>query len=37
MPDDVVVVDELPMTATGKIRKATLRERFWNHLAESEA
>ncbi len=28
LPDDVVVVDELPHTATGKVRKATLRERF---------
>ncbi len=35
MPDDVVVLDELPMTATGKIRKATLREQLWNHLVES--
>jgi len=28
MPDDVVFVDELPHTATGKVRKATLREQF---------
>jgi fatty-acyl-CoA synthase len=28
MPDDVVFVDEIPHTATGKIQKATLRERF---------
>jgi 3-(methylthio)propionyl---CoA ligase len=28
MPDDVVFVDELPHTATGKISKRTLRERF---------
>lgn len=27
-PDDVVFVDELPHTATGKIRKTTLREQF---------
>ncbi len=27
-PDDVVFVDELPHTATGKVRKATLREQF---------
>jgi acyl-CoA synthetase (AMP-forming)/AMP-acid ligase II len=32
MPDDVIVVDELPMTATGKISKLTLRERFRDHL-----
>ncbi len=28
LPDDVVVVDEIPHTATGKIQKTTLRERF---------
>jgi fatty-acyl-CoA synthase len=28
LPDDVVFVDELPHTATGKIQKMTLRERF---------
>ncbi|MEM7353586.1 MAG: 3-(methylthio)propionyl-CoA ligase [Acidobacteriota bacterium] len=28
MPDDVVFVEELPHTATGKISKLTLRERF---------
>ncbi len=28
MPDDVVLVDEIPHTATGKIQKTTLRERF---------
>jgi len=28
MPDDVVFVDELPHTATGKISKRTLRDRF---------
>ena len=28
LPDDVVFVDELPHTATGKIRKSALRERF---------
>ena len=27
-PDDVVFVDELPHTATGKLSKRTLRERF---------
>ena len=32
MPDDVIVIDEMPMTATGKIRKLTLREKYWNHL-----
>ena len=28
MPDDVVFVDEIPHTATGKIQKIALRERF---------
>jgi acyl-CoA synthetase (AMP-forming)/AMP-acid ligase II len=28
LPDDVVFVLELPHTATGKIRKTALRERF---------
>jgi fatty-acyl-CoA synthase len=28
MPDDVVFVDELPHTATGKLLKTELRRRF---------
>ncbi len=32
IPDDVVFVEELPMTATGKISKLMLRERFRDHL-----
>lgn len=36
-PDDVVVVDELPLTATGKVDKKVLRERFRNHLLEHAA
>lgn len=31
MPDDVVFVDELPHTATGKISKMTLRQRYKNY------
>ena len=31
LPDDVVTVDEIPHTATGKILKAALRERFADH------
>ncbi len=35
VPDDVVFVDELPHTATGKLMKTALRERFANHLAQA--
>jgi fatty-acyl-CoA synthase len=31
LPDDVVVLDELPHTATGKVMKIRLREMFRNH------
>ncbi|MGH8223745.1 MAG: AMP-binding enzyme, partial [Woeseiaceae bacterium] len=31
MPDDVVFVDEIPHTATGKIRKVELRRRYKDH------
>jgi 3-(methylthio)propionyl---CoA ligase len=31
LPDDVVVLDELPHTATGKVMKTRLREMFRNH------
>ena len=34
MPDDVLVIEAMPMTATGKIRKATLREQYWHYLSE---
>ena len=33
MPDDVVFVDGLPHTATGKLLKTDLRQRFHGHLA----
>ena len=32
MPDDIVFVDELPHTATGKVSKLRLRERFGNRV-----
>ena len=35
MPDDVVMVEALPMTATGKVSKLTLRERFRDHLVKA--
>ena len=31
LPDDIVIVDELPHTATGKVMKSKLREMFANH------
>lgn len=31
-PDDLVFVDEMPLTATGKISKRTLRARFKDHV-----
>jgi fatty-acyl-CoA synthase len=34
MPDDVVFVEEIPHTATGKIQKMELRERFRDHSLE---
>jgi acyl-CoA synthetase (AMP-forming)/AMP-acid ligase II len=32
IPDDVVFVDEIPHTATGKIQKLKLREQFRSHV-----
>ena len=37
VPDDVVVVDELPHTATGKIQKLALREQWRGHLVGAKA
>jgi fatty-acyl-CoA synthase len=37
MPDDVVFVDEIPHTATGKIQKLALRERFGDYVLPSAA
>ena len=37
MPDDVVFVDEIPHTATGKIQKTTLRERFGKYVLPTAA
>lgn len=33
LPDDVVFLDEMPYTATGKIKKAELRDRYRDYLA----
>jgi 3-(methylthio)propionyl---CoA ligase len=35
LPDDVVFVDSLPHTATGKLLKTALRDRYHGHLAVS--
>ncbi len=32
LPDDIVFVDELPLTATGKVSKLTLRKRFADYV-----
>lgn len=32
LPDDVIVLDELPHTATGKVSKVFLRDRYRDHL-----
>ena len=32
VPDEVIFVDDLPLTATGKVSKLTLRERFAGHV-----
>ncbi len=37
LPDDVVVVAELPHSATGKLQKTALRERFQTYLIENGA
>jgi fatty-acyl-CoA synthase len=37
LPDDVAFVEALPMTATGKVHKVTLRERFKDYAYEGGA
>ena len=37
MPDDVIFVDEIPHTATGKIQKTVLRERYGKHRVAQAA
>jgi len=37
LPDDVVFVDDLPHTATGKLSKLTLREQFKDHVLPTAA
>ncbi|UWN51678.1 3-methylmercaptopropionyl-CoA ligase [Alcanivorax sp. ALC70] len=35
LPDDVLFVEELPHTATGKVSKRHLRDRYGDHLADA--
>ena len=35
LPDEVIVVESLPMTATGKISKKDLREQFRDYAWEA--
>ena len=35
MPDDIIFIDQLPHTATGKLQKRTLRDEYWNYLADA--
>jgi fatty-acyl-CoA synthase len=37
IPDDMIVLDELPHTATGKVHKLALRERFRDYLIRRDA
>jgi fatty-acyl-CoA synthase len=37
VPDDVVFIDEVPKTSTGKFSKKTLREKFAGHQAPAQA
>jgi fatty-acyl-CoA synthase len=36
-PDDVLIVDELPHTATGKLQKRSLRDEYLNYLIDQPA
>ena len=35
LPEDVLFIEEIPHTATGKISKLTLREQYQNHFTAS--
>ena len=35
VPDDVVFVADLPLTATGKLQKLALRQRFGKHFIDA--
>ena len=37
LPNDIVTIDELPLSATGKTKKTTLREHFKDHKWSDEA
>ena len=35
LPDDILVIDEMPLTGTGKVLKSSLRDRFKTHLIDN--
>lgn len=35
LPDDIIFVKELPHTATGKLQKRTLRDKYWMYLVDA--
>jgi len=37
LPDEMVIIEEVPKTSVGKFDKKVLRERFWHHLEKSAA
>jgi fatty-acyl-CoA synthase len=37
LPDDVVLAEAIPLTATGKIDKKRLREQYRDHLMKANA
>lgn len=34
VPDDIIFIDQLPHTATGKLQKRTLRDEYWDYLVK---
>lgn len=36
LPDDILFVNELPHTATGKLQKRTLRDQYWEYLIQQK-
>jgi fatty-acyl-CoA synthase len=36
LPDDIIFIEQLPHTATGKLQKRTLRDEYWQYLVSEE-